>query len=100
MSSLSPKAKQWWWTAVKRCLVEIFNLSPRSAAAKCRELKKSYAKHRIGDIAYHEEPLYVAESLAGVKTSFDENELRQKYLIPIMEYTQEYFDEVDKGRRT
>jgi hypothetical protein len=93
MAGLSKRVRDDWWDTVKRCLVELHGRSPRSAAAMCREEKKALKKLRIGDMLFHEEPFREAEHLAGNELNLSDNEYREKYLIPILGFTQEYFDQ-------
>jgi hypothetical protein len=57
-----------YWRVVEECLVELHGLSREEAAARWRDYRRRLARYRdpaVADLAYHDEPLYVANDLAG-----------------------------------
>ena len=66
MNELSSEEK--FWRIVEDCLVELHGLPRAEAVARWQDLLRRLREHPDGDveeITYHDEPLYVADALAG-----------------------------------
>lgn len=73
-------AKDAFWRAVGRCLVEFHDFGERDARRKTKEFRQTLEQDTgptNGDLIFHEEPFYVACSL--VRTELELKPYRERY---------------------
>jgi hypothetical protein len=91
--------KDNYWAIVEDCLVELHGWSRDAARARCLDLRRGADRDaRPGEdsIAYHAEPLYVANDLAGVE--LDDGAVDAQYRAIQARYWPELFPDIHAAR--
>ena len=99
MNGLSSEER--YWHIVEDCLVELHGFSRTEAAPLWKELLRRLREHPepgVEEITYHDEPLYVANDLAG--RDLDDPAIDAAYRAIHARYWPELYQDAGVGRPT